>query len=139
MKTKHLAISLFLSATSFSMIGQPAYKSLSWFESYIVTPNPPPLDYSECKSKYEKDYKVIVWPEKLSKVNAYSVAALAKLGYEFIAKTEEDENHEASIYRNCSKNIIIEVSIWYELRLSIAMQWYSPAIRRTTPTLRYCQ
>jgi hypothetical protein len=68
----------------------------------------------------------------------YSNDALDKLGYEYI-KTSESNSQRTKVYRNCSKSIAIEITEWYDLKLSISMQWYSKDVKGRTIYLMTCQ
>jgi hypothetical protein len=138
MKNKYFVLSTLALTFFTSLQGQTKYMSLKWFENYIVTETPPPLDLAAYQTKYERDYKVIVWNDKLSNAYSYSTEVLAKTNFEYLGKSDEDDNHITFVYRDCSKNLIVEVTEWYNSKLSISMQWYSPSVKRSIGYLKYC-
>ncbi|AMS25694.1 hypothetical protein AEM51_00345 [Bacteroidetes bacterium UKL13-3] len=93
---------------------------------------------SDVQTKYETDYRVIVWNDPLIKDYKYSNEAFDKLGYEFVKKNEGDNYQRSKIYRSCSKGIIVEVTEWYNVKLSISLQWYQPSVRKSIGYLMYC-
>ena len=110
--------------------------TIPYFERFIISGITPPD--TDVQTKYESDYRVIVWNEPLIKGYKYSNEVFDKLGYDFVKNNEGDNQQTSNIYRSCSKGIVIEVTEWYNFKLSIAMQWYAPSVRSQTGYLMYC-
>jgi hypothetical protein len=115
---------------------EPIIKDVTYFEKFIISGTTPPD--TNVQTKYETDYRVIVWNEPLIKSYKYSNEAFDKLGYELVKKNEGDNQQTSNVYRCCSKGIVIEVTEWYNFKLSIAIQWYAPSMRRQIGYLMYC-
>lgn len=111
-------------------------KTVTYFEKYIIAGNIPPD--TVVQTKYENNYRFIVWNDPLIKDYKYSNEAFDKLGYEFVKTNAGDNLQSSKIYRSCSKGIIIEVTKWYGLKLSISMKWFPTTIRKSVGDLMYC-
>ncbi len=111
-------------------------KSIPYFEKFVSVGNKPPD--IDIQTQFNADMRVIVWNEILTMGFKYSNDALDKLGYEYI-KTSESNSQRTKVYRNCSKSIAIEITEWYDLKLSISMQWYSKDVKGRTIYLMTCQ
>jgi hypothetical protein len=111
-------------------------KTIKYFETCIINETYPD---NVVDHKYETDYRVIVWNDPLIKSYKYSNEEFDKLGYDFVKSNPGDRNQTSKIYRNCSKGIVIEVTEWYNLKYSIAIQWYSPSVRRSIGYLMFCE
>jgi FKBP-type peptidyl-prolyl cis-trans isomerase len=106
------------------------------FEKYInVGIEPSGIDV---QTKYEDEFRVIIWSDPLIKDYKYSNQIFDKLGYEFVKNNEGDDQQRSRVYRNCSKGIVVEVTEWYNIKLSISMQWYALSVRRSVGNLLYC-
>lgn len=112
-------------------------RSITYFEKFIIAGNKP--IGTNVETKYDNDYRAIIWSDPLIKDYKYSNEAFDKLGYEFVTETEGDNYQSSKTYRNCSKSIIIEVTEWYGVKLSIAMQWYSPRVKKGVGYLAFCE
>ena len=110
-------------------------KTIKYFENCITNKTIPEniVDY-----KYESDNRIIVWNDPLSKDYKYSNESFDILGYEFVKNNIDDYQHKSKLYRSCSKSIIIEVTEWYNLKLSISIQWYAPEIKKSIALLQFC-
>jgi hypothetical protein len=78
---------LFLSFSTFllSLIAfsqETDTKTVTYFEKFAMNGNKP--SDSDVQTKYETDYRVIVWNDPLIKDYKYSNEAFDKLGYEFV-------------------------------------------------------
>ncbi len=130
--TTTIILTLFFSLISFA---QDSENSLSYFEDCIVNSTIP----SNCISyKYEDNKRLIVWNEKLIKSYKYSNEAFDKLGYDYVKVANRDNMHYTKVYKSCDKGIVIEVTEWYNLKLSISINWFAPNIRRSVMYLMYC-
>lgn len=138
MKNKNLLslLLVFFSYATFAQTNHDNTKTISYFEKYIIEGNKP-FDL-DIVTKYEKDYRAIIWNESLIKDYKYSNEQLDKSGYEFVKKNEGDNSQSSKVYRNCSKGIVIEVTEWYGTKLTISMQWYETSVRRSIGYLMYC-
>ncbi len=111
-------------------------KTITYFEKIIIDGSKP--NSIDAETKYENDYRVIVWNEPLIKSYKYSNEAFDKLGYELVEKNEGNDQQHSIVYRNCQKGITVEVTEWYKMKFSIAMQWYSPLVRNQIGNLVSC-
>ncbi|HZK93582.1 MAG TPA: hypothetical protein VFC67_05195 [Prolixibacteraceae bacterium] len=111
-------------------------KSVTYFEKFIINGVKPPDTIVQ--TKYESDYRVIVWNDPLIKDYKYSNEAFYKQGYEFVKKNEGDSQQRSKIYRNCSKGIIVEVTEWYNVKLSVSLKWFALPVRKGVGYLMYC-
>ena len=111
-------------------------KTIKYFEDCIINQKIPQycVDY-----KYEGSYRVIVWNDPLIKNYKYSSEAFDKLGYDYVKTTDGDNSQYSEIYRNCSKGIVVEVTEWYNFKLSISIQWYATNVRRSIGYLMFCK
>ena len=133
-------ILLLIAFSSFSQVSSKTtddLKSITSFEKYIMSGRKPIL--TKVETKYENDYRAIIWDEPLIKNYKYSNEAFDKLGYEFVTETEGDDYQSSKTYRSCSKSLIFEVREWYGLKLSISMEWFSPKVKRGIGYLAYCE
>lgn len=136
MKKLTIAICLMLlSALGFTQ--ETDQKTVTYFEKFIIAGNKPPD--ADVQTKYENDYRVIVWNDQLIKDYKYSNEAFDKLGYEFVKKNINDNQKRSKVYRSCSKGIIIEVTEWYNTKLSISMEWYTQSARKNIVYLMFCE
>lgn len=112
-------------------------KTVTYFEKLIIKGNEPhDLDV---QTQYEADMRVIVWNDSLIKDYKYSNEAFDRLGYEYVKTNEGDDYQRSKVYRNCSKGIVIEVTEWYGIKISIAMQWYSESVKNQIGYLMFCK
>ncbi len=125
----------FMSLSSFAQTSSDS-KTLKYFETCILNSDYPDNSVSH---KYENDYRLIVWDDLLIKDYKYSNAEFDKLGYDFVKINDGDGNQSSKVYRNCSKGIVIEVTEWYNYKISISMQWYAPNVRNGIGELMFCQ
>jgi len=133
MKKSIIIILAFLTFKSFAQTTTD--ESIKYFENCIINETSPSgaVDY-----KYQNDYRIIVWNDQLIKNYKYSNEVFDKLGYDYMTTTDGDNNQYSKIYRNCDKGIVIEVTEWYNLKLSISIQWYSPSTRNGIGYLLGC-
>lgn len=136
-------LSVFFLLVSFSPFAQtaqksePDSKSIMNFEKNIIEGSNPASSIAE--TKYEKDFRVIVWNDPLIKNYKYSNETFDKLGYEFVKSISGDNLQSSKVYRSCAKGIVIEVTEWYNTKISISMQWYSPSAKKHIGYLMYCK
>ncbi|MFN0188677.1 MAG: hypothetical protein ACKVQV_08245 [Bacteroidia bacterium] len=112
-------------------------KTVTYFEKFAIQGNEPPD--ADVQTQYQTDMRVIVWNDPLIKDYKYSNEAFDKLGYEFVKTNAGDKSNRSKVYRNCSKGIVIEVTEWYGIKFSIAMQWYSSTVKNQISYLMFCQ
>lgn len=129
-------LTLFLSIAFFAVIAQTTKENpIKDYEACIINKTIPTEQYSY---KYNDSDRVIVWNDKLIRNYKYTDEAFDTLGYDFVKTTTGDNSKHSKIYRNCTKGIIIEVTEWYNVKLSISMNWYAKSKRKGIGYLMYC-
>ncbi|MDB5005699.1 MAG: hypothetical protein JWP45_92 [Mucilaginibacter sp.] len=87
----------------------------------------------DVQTKYDdKDFRVILWNDKLYNKSLYNEKNLKDLGYDYMGVTEDDNGHITYSYRNCEKNLILDVTEWYNIKLSIYISWYSTVVKNSS-------
>ncbi|OFX77890.1 MAG: hypothetical protein A2X12_03725 [Bacteroidetes bacterium GWE2_29_8] len=109
-----------------------SYSQTEVYENYIEN-ELTPKDYSIFK--YTEDFKVILWEEGLSKSYLYSMEYLVKQDYQFMTREKNDKS-QISVYRNCDKNIVLEVTEYFNSEIVVSMKWYKD--KDKTIYLQYC-
>ena len=137
MKRTFLLLIILFPFLAFAQNIQSDKKTISYFENFITVGNKPPD--ADVQSQYKNDWRLIVWNDPLIKDYKYSNEAFDKMGYQFVKNNINDEQHWSKIYRNCDKSIIVEVTEWYGIKLSIDMQWYSKETRNQIVFLMFCK
>ena len=115
---------------------QETNQTVTYFEQFVINGNIP--SETDVQTKYEREYRAIIWNESLKMKYKYSPESFDKIGYEFVKKNEGDKYQQSSIYCSCSKGIIVEVTEWYDAKLSISLQWFDQSIRMRIGPLMYC-
>lgn len=110
-------------------------KSIKYFEDCIINEISPS---DAVAYKYDKEYRYIVWNDKLIKNYKYTNEEFDKLGYDYVTTTNGDKNQYSKIYRSCEKGILIEVTEWYNVKLSISIKWFEKNTRKGIAYLMYC-
>lgn len=91
------------------------------------------------QTKYDnRDFRAIIFGDKLSNVSLYTRQEIEKLGYEYLKITVDDYQHRTYSYRNCKKNILLDITEWYNYKISIDIQWFSNSVKPTIGYLMYC-
>jgi len=75
---------------------------------------------------------VILWNDKLYNKSLYNERSLKDLGYDYMGITVDDSNHTTYTYRNCAKNLVLDITEWYNLKLSIFISWYSDIVKNSS-------
>lgn len=112
-------------------------KTVTYFEKYVIDGIKPPD--SDVQMQYQPDMRVIVWNDPLIKDYKYSNEAFDEIGYEYVKTNAGDNSQTSKVYRNCSKGIIVEVTKWYNLKLSISIQWFKSEVRPSIGYLMFCE
>lgn len=109
------------------------------FEKLIIDNKMPRGDGIETKYD-DKQYLLIVWKGgSNNNIFNYSVENMALIGYEYIKVSISDSRHKVYVYRNCSKNLVFEVTEWFsEKKVSLSLQWYDGSIKNQIGYLMYC-
>lgn len=136
---KKTLISFVMILFSFATKGQTTNENpIKYYEDCIINKTIP-------EEQYYYDYnllggqRMIIWNDKLICNYKYSNEAFDKIGYDYVKTSVGDKNHYTKTYRNCNKGIIIEVTEWYRIKLSISMQWYPIDLRKGVPYLMFCK
>ncbi len=108
---------------------------IAYYEDCIINKTIPTEQYDY---KYVDNMRIIVWNDKLISNYKYSNEEFDKLGYDYFKTTSGDKNQSSKIYRNCSKGTVIEVTEWYNVKLSISIKWYPINIRKSIGYMLGC-
>ncbi len=93
----------------------------------------------DVQTKYEGGvYRAIIWSDKLSNSSKYSQEEIEKLGYVYLKVSISDNDHINYLYRNCEKNLLLNVTEWYSTKLAIDIQWYSNDAKHSIGYLMSC-
>lgn len=109
-----------------------SFSQIELYENHIKNETNP-KNYSIFK--YTEDFKVILWKEGLSKSYLYSMEYLVKQDYQFMTREKNDKS-QISVYRNCDKNIVLEVTEYFNSEIVVSMKWYKN--KDKTIYLQYC-
>ena len=101
-------------------------QSIKYYEDCILKQYTP---MEAVSYKYATNLSYIVWNDYLKNADKYSQEALELLGYTYLKMTVSDNSHNTVAYRNCNTGIAIEVTEWYNLKISISIQWYPKNVR----------
>lgn len=113
------------------------YSLIAKYEKYVVAGQKP--SDPKVETKYDdRDYRAIFWSDKLSNASLYIRQEIEKLGYEYVKITINDRQHITYAYRNCKKNLLLDVTEWYNYKLSIDIQWFSNSVKGGIGYLMYC-
>ncbi len=104
---------------------------ITTYEKLVINNEEPNLE--GVQTKYDdKDYRVIIWNDKLYNKTLYNNKSLKDLGYDYIGITQDDSRHITYSYRNCEKNLTLELTEWYDLKLSIFVSWFSDVVKNSS-------
>lgn len=110
---------------------------ISKYENLVIKGQTP--SDASVQTKYDdRDYHAIFWGDKLSNASMYARQEIEKLGYEYIKITDNDNQHITYTYRNCKKNLLLEITEWYNYKISVDIQWFSNAVKGSTGYLMFC-
>lgn len=91
------------------------------------------------QTKYdERDMRGIFWHDNLSNASLYTREEIEKLGYEYVKVTIDDNDQITTCYRNCRKNLLLEVTEWYNMKISLDIEWFSNSVKHSIGYLMYC-
>jgi hypothetical protein len=110
-------------------------KTIKYFQDCILQGQKPP---QAIFTDYKSGQRTLVWNEQLIKKHKYSDEEFDKLGYDYINISAQDNKHYSKLYRHCKKGILVEVTEWYGMKMSISMSWYSNNYRSQIYYLRFC-
>lgn len=86
----------------------------------------------------ENDYRIISWSTTLNNASTYSREKIEKIGFEYLKIEDRDKNHITYTYRNCSKNLLLKITEWYDLKISLSLEWFSNEVKKSLPTFFWC-
>jgi len=89
------------------------------------------IDYDEnvkYESRFDKEHKVLGCKDGLNTRQKH-INDLIEAGYEYL-DFKGDKYSGNLLFRNCSKNYICTITIWYNDRLSIVLEWFAPSIKK---------
>ncbi len=134
---KHLIALTILTIGTFWTQVYSQDNKISYYEKFIIEGVDPYED--GVQTRYQNDYRVLVWNDELTKDYKYNNEAFDKLGYEYVKTNKGDHSQISTVYRNCDKGIICTVTKWYGLKLSISIEWYDESVRRSIGYLMFCE
>ena len=88
---------------------------ISHYERHIIKGIDPYED--GVVTKYQKDYRVLVWNDELIKDYKYSNEEFDKLGYKKVNTGTSNRDKTSTVYRNCDKGIVCTVTKWHGKKL----------------------
>jgi hypothetical protein len=101
------------------------------YQEYVINNKEPNIE--GVQTKYDnRDFRVILWNDKLYNKSIYNEKSMKDLGYDYMGVTEDDSNHITYTYRNCQKNLILDVTEWYNIKLSIYISWFSDVVKNSS-------
>lgn len=113
------------------------YSLISKYEKFVIS-GQKPTD-ANVQTKYDdRDYRGIFWSDKLTNASTYIRQEIEKLGYEYVKVTVNDRQHITYAYRNCKKNLLLDVTEWYNIKISLAIQWFSNSVKPSIGYLMWC-
>ncbi len=133
---RHLIILTFLFTLMASTNAYSQDDKISHYEKFVIKGDNPFEEGVE--TRYENDYRVLVWRDELSMDYIFNNEAFNKLGYEYINTNKGDQYQTSKVYRNCEKGIVCTVTKWYGMYFSISMSWFEANIRRSIGDLMFC-
>lgn len=108
---------------------------LGHYEEKLLSMN---FEEKEGVSIKERDYRLISWSQDLNKASNYTREKIEALGFEYLKIIDKDQAHITYLYRKCSNNILLKVTEWYGLKLSILLEWYSDQVKNSIPSFAWC-
>jgi hypothetical protein len=98
------------------------------YEKYLISAQRPTDPRGE--TQYDsRDYRAIIWSDQLSNASVYTGQGIESIGYEYLKVTVNDRQHITYAYRNCKKNLLLDITEWYDNKLVIDIQWFSPQVK----------
>jgi len=134
---KNLLVIIFALLTLES-VGQATMstKSIKYYADCVINEYSPT---EEVSYKYDKNLRFVVFNDYLKNGDKYSSDALELLGYTYFKDTDNDSEHNTTVYRNCDTGVVIEVTEWYYVKYSISVEWYAPSVRPGIIFLMSCK
>lgn len=86
----------------------------------------------------ENDYRIITWSTTLNNASNFTRAKLENIGFEYLKIEVNDPNHITYAYRNCSKNLLLKITEWYDLKISLSLEWFSNDVKSSITSFYWC-
>ncbi len=86
----------------------------------------------------EKDYRMISWSTTLNNASYYTREKIERMGFEYLKIEANDRVHITYAYRNCSKNVLLKITEWYDLKISFHLEWFSNDVKKSIPSFFWC-
>lgn len=86
----------------------------------------------------ENDYRIISWSTTLNNASNYTREKIEKMGFEYLKIEDNDPNHITYAYRNCSKNLLLKITEWYDFKISLSLEWFSNDVKKSITSFYWC-
>jgi|GEM_PF-2230692 len=128
-----------MSSVNGTVIVEAENKTLPNLEKIILSGKKPIGEGIQTKYDDEQ-WRLITWRAGSSnKIYNYSIEKMDMLGYEFVKVSISDRRHKVYVYRNCNKNLVLEVNEWFdEKMLVLDLKWYDKSIKNRIGYLMFC-